>query len=69
MIPGSPAGIAGVYLGDVIVSAGGGPIDDVQALQRLMLGTAIGTRLPITVIRRNALVDVISVPTELTVPR
>jgi S1-C subfamily serine protease len=69
VIPGSPAGIAGVYLGDVIVSAGGGPIDNVQALQRLMLGTAIGTRMPITVIRRNALVDVISVPTELTVPR
>jgi S1-C subfamily serine protease len=69
VIPGSPAGIAGVYLGDVIVSAGGRPIDDVQALQRLMLGAAIGTRLPVTVIRRNALVDVISVPTELAAPR
>jgi S1-C subfamily serine protease len=69
VIPGSPAGLAGIYLGDVIVSAGETPIDDVQKLQRLMLGTAIGTRLPITVIRRNALVDVISVPTELTLSR
>jgi S1-C subfamily serine protease len=69
VIPGSPAGIAGIYLGDVIVTAGGRPVDNVQALQRLMLGAAIGTRLPITVIRRNALVDVISVPTELTAAR
>ena len=63
---GSPAGVAGIYLGDIVVSAGGRPIENVQALQRLMLGPAIGTRLPITVIRRNALVDVVSVPTELT---
>ncbi len=69
VIPGSPAGVAGIYLGDVIVSAGGRPVENVQALQRLMLGPAIGARLPITVIRRDALVDVISVPTELTAAR
>jgi S1-C subfamily serine protease len=66
VIPGSPAGVAGIYLGDVIVSAGGRPVENVQALQRLMLGPAIGTRLPITVIRRDALVDVVSIPAELT---
>ena len=65
VIPGSPAGIAGIYLGDIIVTAGGKPVESVQALQRLMLGPAIGARLPITVIRREALVDVISIPTEL----
>jgi S1-C subfamily serine protease len=65
VIPGSPAGLAGIYLGDVIVSAGGGPVESVQALQRLMLGPSIGTRLQVTVIRRNALVDVVAVPTEL----
>jgi len=69
VIPGSPAGIAGIYLGDVIVSAGGRPVENVQALQRLMLGPAIGSRLPITVIRRDALVDVISIPTELNAHR
>jgi hypothetical protein len=37
----------------------------VQALQRLMLGPAIGTRLPVTVLRRDAFVDVITVPAEL----
>ncbi|HKE63321.1 MAG TPA: trypsin-like peptidase domain-containing protein [Micromonosporaceae bacterium] len=65
VIPGSPAGTAGIYLNDVIVSAGGKPVETVQALQRLMLGPAIGRRLPITVIRRDAFVDVIAVPAEL----
>lgn len=65
VVPGSPAGLAGMYLGDVIVSAGGRPVENVQALLRLMLGPAIGTRLPITVLRRGAFVDVVAVPTEL----
>jgi S1-C subfamily serine protease len=66
VVPGSPAGVAGIYLGDVIVSAGGQPVEHVQVLQRLMLGThAIGAPLPMTVLRRNAFVDVITIPTEL----
>jgi S1-C subfamily serine protease len=66
VVPGSPAGLAGLYLGDVIVSAGGRPVESVQVLQRLMLGTAaISTALPVTVLRRNAFVDVITTPTEL----
>src|SRR5215467_4630990 len=65
VIPGSPAGSAGIYLDDIIVSAGGKPVESVQALQRLMLGPAIGRRLPITLLRRDAFVDVVSIPTEL----
>lgn len=66
VVPGSPAGEAGIYLGDVIVSAGGRPVETVQALQRLMLGTgAIRTPLPLTMLRRTAFVDVITTPTEL----
>ncbi|MFC0526279.1 S1C family serine protease [Phytohabitans kaempferiae] len=65
VVPGSPAGVAGIYLGDVILSAGGRPVSNVQALQRLMLGPAIGTRLPLTVLRKGALVDVVTVPAEL----
>ncbi|MFG3600701.1 S1C family serine protease [Micromonospora chersina] len=65
VVPGSPAGTAGLYLGDVIVAAGGRPVQDGQGLQRLMLGPAIGARLPVTVLRRGAFVDVIAVPTEL----
>jgi S1-C subfamily serine protease len=65
VVPGSPAGTAGVYLGDILLTAGGEPIETVQALQRLMLGRAIGRNLPLTVLRKNALVDVVTVPAEL----
>ncbi|HEY8473429.1 MAG TPA: trypsin-like peptidase domain-containing protein [Natronosporangium sp.] len=66
VVPDSPAGLAGLYLGDIIVSAGGQPVEHVQVLQRLMLGReAIGAPLQITVLRRNAFVDVITTPTEL----
>ena len=37
----------------------------VQDIQRLMLGSAIGARLPITVLRRGAFVDVVAVPAPL----
>jgi S1-C subfamily serine protease len=66
VVPGSPAGLAGIYLGDVLVSAGGEPTTTVQALQRLMLGPAIGVDLSITLLRRNAFVDVVAVPAELS---
>ncbi|MFI7541790.1 PDZ domain-containing protein [Actinoplanes sp. NPDC049599] len=65
-MPGSPAGTAGIYLGDILITAGGEPVQTVQALQRLMLGPAIGRDLPITVLRKNAFVDVVTVPTELS---
>jgi S1-C subfamily serine protease len=65
VVPGSPAGTAGIYLGDVLITAGGRPVQTVQALQRLMLGPAIGTPLPITLLRKNAFVDVVTVPAEL----
>ena len=65
VVPGSPAGTAGIYLGDILITAGGRPVETVQALQRLMLGPAIGVNLPITVLRRNAYVDVVAVPQEL----
>ncbi len=68
VVPGSPAGTAGLYLGDIVINVGGTAIDSVQALQRLMLGPAIGKRLSITALRKGALVDVIAVPVELGTP-
>ena len=65
VVPGSPAGVAGLYLGDVLISADGKPVQGVQDIQRLMLGRAIGRRLPLTVLRRGAFVDVVAVPAEL----
>ncbi|GIF75513.1 S1C family serine protease [Asanoa siamensis] len=66
VVPGSPAGVAGIYLGDILLTAGGQQIQSVQSLQRLMLGPAIGNRLPVTLLRRNAFVDVVAVPAELS---
>jgi S1-C subfamily serine protease len=66
VVPGSPAGTAGIYLGDILITAGDQPIQSVQALQRLMLGPTIGTNLPITLLRKNAFVDVVTVPAELS---
>jgi S1-C subfamily serine protease len=65
VVPGSPAAKAGLFLNDVIVSAGGKPVQGVQDVQRLMLGSAIGARLPLTVLRRGAFVDVIAIPAPL----
>jgi S1-C subfamily serine protease len=66
VVPGSPAGLAGLYVGDVMLSAGGKPIFGVQDVQRLMLGpAAVGNRLSITVLRKDALVDVVALPTPL----
>jgi S1-C subfamily serine protease len=65
VVPGSPAAAAGLFLGDVMISAGGRPVQGVQDVQRLMLGSSIGTRLAITVLRRGAFVDVVAVPAPL----
>ncbi len=65
VVPGSPAAEAGLFLGDVMLHAGGRPVQGVQDVQRLMLGRAIGARLAITVLRRGALVDVVAVPAPL----
>ncbi|HSV66135.1 MAG TPA: trypsin-like peptidase domain-containing protein [Mycobacteriales bacterium] len=67
VVPLSPAGHAGLYVGDIILSAGDRPIAGAQDLQRLMLGDSVGTRFPITVLRKGALVDVIAVLEELRV--
>ena len=46
VVPGSPAAKAGLFLGDIIISAGGKPVRGVQDIQRLMLGPAIGPASP-----------------------
>ena len=48
-----------------MLEAGRRPVADAQSLQRLLFAEAIGRPLPMTVYRRGAMVDVITVPTEL----
>ncbi len=65
VVPGGPADRAGLRVGDLLLYAGGQPVDSAQALQRLMFAEAIGRPFAITVMRNGALVDVITEPTEL----
>jgi S1-C subfamily serine protease len=65
VVPDAPAARAGIEEGDLVLTAAGQPIASAQALQRLMLADAIGSQLPITVVRNGALVDLIATPVEL----
>jgi S1-C subfamily serine protease len=66
VVPGSPADRAGLKSGDLVLEAGRKPVAEAQSLQRLLFADAIGRALPMTVHRLGAMVDVITVPTELT---
>ena len=65
VVAGGPADRAGLRTGDLLISAGGRPVQKAQDLQQLMFGEAIGQPLAITVMRNGALVDVIAQPSEL----
>jgi len=66
VVPGSPADRAGLKSGDLVLEAGRRPVAEAQSLQRLLFADAIGRDLPVTVYRRGAMVDVVTVPSELT---
>ena len=65
VVTGSPAGESGVRPGDLLIAINGQPLADAQSLQRLMFEDAIGRRTEITVLRGEAMVDVVTEPTEL----
>ena len=60
-----PAALAGLRPGDLLLSANNEPVTSAQTLQRQMIGDAIGQPIALTVLRSEALVDVIATPVEL----
>jgi S1-C subfamily serine protease len=66
VVRGGPADQAGLRAGDLILTVGGHEVRDAQGIQRQLFAEAIGTRLPVTVLRNGAMVDVFAEPTELS---
>jgi S1-C subfamily serine protease len=65
VVRGGPAHKAGLRPGDLILTVGRSEVADAQDIQRMLFGEAIGTDLPVTVLRNGAMVDVFTVPAEL----
>jgi S1-C subfamily serine protease len=66
VVSGSPAAGGKLLGGDVIVSVGGIGVSKAGDLQRLMVETAIGSKLSLTVLRGDQLLDLDVVPVELS---
>jgi S1-C subfamily serine protease len=66
VVPGGPAARAGLHSGDLVLSVARATVTDAQGIQRQLFDDAIGTSLPVTVLRNGAMVDVFATPTELT---
>jgi S1-C subfamily serine protease len=66
VVSGSPAAGGNLRAGDVIVSVGGAGVSKAGDLQRLMVEAKIGSRLALTVLRGDQLLDLYVVPVELT---
>ncbi|HWE91866.1 MAG TPA: trypsin-like peptidase domain-containing protein [Pseudonocardiaceae bacterium] len=66
VVSGGPADRAGLHAGDLVLSVARTPVANAQGIQRQLFAEVIGLRLPVTVLRNGAMVDVYAVPTELT---
>ncbi len=65
VVAGSPAADGQLRGGDVIVSVGGSGVSKAGDLQRLMVETTIGSKLTLTVLRDEHLLNLDVIPTEL----
>jgi S1-C subfamily serine protease len=65
VVAGSPAAAASLRGGDIIVSVGEVAVAKAGDLQRLMVETKIGVRLPLTILRADKLMTIEVVPVEL----
>ena len=54
VVPGSPAGEAGIASGDIITLVGSTPVNSLQAYQRAVEGLRSGSSVPLRLIRRGS---------------
>jgi S1-C subfamily serine protease len=66
VVAGSPAANAKLKAGDIIVSVGDTGVSKSGDLQRLMVETSIGSKLALTVLRGDGLINLTVVPVELS---
>ena len=66
---GSPAALAGIATGDVVVAIDGTPIADIDDLQRALSAGAIARALEVVVLRRDSLLPLVVTPRERAAAR
>src|SRR5579864_211535 len=66
VVTGSPAAGGKLRAGDIIVSVGGNGVSRAGDLQRLMVEASIGSKLTLSVLREDRLIDLDVVPVELS---
>jgi S1-C subfamily serine protease len=65
VVAGSPAAVAGLREGDLILEVDGHPVGDASELQRLMVGETIGQPLAIRILRIGEVRELTVIPVEL----
>jgi S1-C subfamily serine protease len=66
-VPGSPAAVAGIEVGDRIIALDGTTIDGIDSLQRLLDASLIGRECELQLLRRSSVIKVVIRPIEMPV--
>ncbi|BCW36859.1 serine protease [Arthrobacter sp. StoSoilA2] len=66
VIAASPAELAGLQPGDLVLRAQGRAVSSAESLQKLLFAEAIGEPFPLTVLRDGKTVQLIAVPSEMS---
>jgi S1-C subfamily serine protease len=65
VVAGSPADVAGLHRGDIIVDVNGTPVRHAGDLQHVLVEEVIGVTMRLLILRRGEVVEVFAVPLEL----
>lgn len=68
VMPGSPADLAGIRVGDIIVGIDGTPVSGLDDVHRFLSRAAIGATMRITVLRRNQRLDLTAILAQMPEP-